>query len=174
MTIIIKTPNTEITPRAPAHPSSCHQSTQEHVSSIREGNASCFSDDLLYRSSAKETQSKKCAHLRLTAQTWRLHITNSPLLFATQQLHWSRWEMSVWGKREHYSLISSAHIFTASLDIWIIHLIATNFCHLIIWGALSIIYYSSVIRKPWSRMISNASIQWVSYVVKPTHISAKW
>lgn len=97
-----------------------------------------FPNDLLYNSGAKVSQ-RECTHRRTTAQTWRLHITNSPSLFATEQLHWSRWEMSVWWKRKHYSLISSAHIFTASLGIWIIHLTATNFCHLIIWGALFII-----------------------------------
>lgn len=78
---------------------------------------------------------------KTTAQTWRLHITNSLLLFATEQLHWSRWDLSVWGKREHYSLTSSA--FTVSLDFWTIHLTVTSL--LIIWANPSMIFYCSVL-----------------------------
>lgn len=34
-----------------------------------------------------------------TPQSWRLHVTNSPVW--TQQPHWSRWVMSVWGNIIH-------------------------------------------------------------------------
>lgn len=56
--------------------------------------------------------------------------------FATRRLHWSRWEMSVGGKREHYSLIRffffflpspSAHIFPHSRSCYMNHsLTSTN------------------------------------------------
>lgn len=68
--------------------------------------------------------------------------------FATRRLHWSRWEMSVGGKREHYSLIwffflpsPSAHIFPRSRSCYMNHSLTspqqTNFCRLIIAAALS-------------------------------------
>lgn len=66
--------------------------------------------------------------------------------FATRRLHWSRWEMSVGGKREHYSLVfflpsPSAHIFPHSRSCYMNHSLTspqqTNFCRLIIAAALS-------------------------------------
>lgn len=112
------------------------------ITHVGEESASCFSNDLLYHSCI--VSQSKCAHLQNTAQTSRLHMTNSPLLFATEQLYHSRWEMSVWGKREHYSFISSAHIFTARHEIWTIHLTMTSFCHFILLDAPSIVFYTHV------------------------------
>lgn len=102
----------------------------------------------------KSMAERVCPPLNLCPNTGG--CKNSPLLFCD----WVDEQMGdeyLRGERTllHYSLTSSAHIFAACLDIWIIHLPPANFSHLI--------------TPPSPASAGNASFQWRSVVTNKVH-----
>lgn len=135
---IFKDSNTTVTPQPHVHLSACHQSIQKKKLHIEENSCRWIVFfrwfDVPFQYMCITEQTSKPADLEAAYY--------SSLLFTTELLHRSRWELNVWGKREHYSLISSSHIFTASLEFWTVHLSVKRFCILITWDIPPCYMYS--------------------------------